>query len=241
MKTIAIITIIFLAMIGLAIQKVTNQAEQFRSTDVTVLRDLTDSDQSIPEKSEITSMFNLNDSMWSGATLRFIDLTDVSHNHTFTAQIKPENQWMGNEFDRKKQVEKFYSSIDTIFQTAMSEQPGKNYSSIYLPLATELNLLSKSPATTKVLLAYSDLMENTQRFSLYDPTNMELLSSKPDSVLHILEREATIGNLSGIKVYLIFDPKNNTADEEYLKVAGFYKRLLESKGAIVRVSANISS
>ena len=62
----------------------------------------------------------------------------------------------------------------------------------------------------------------------------------PDSIKNYFEALAPLKNLTGIKVYLIYQPKNNQADELYQMIAGLYKTLLVSKGATVEITANIN-
>ena len=210
------------------------------STDITVMRDITDTQISQPKLADISTLLNLNNSKWDGAYFKFVDITDVSYNHNYEIKIDPENQWLGNELDRDKKVKQFYAEINKILLNADSEKVGKVNSSIYKPIATELNRLSQSSSQKRFLLIYSDLEENTDKLSFYDKKTINLLRTDQNSIRKYFEALAPLKNLTGIKVYLIYQPKNNQADELYQMIAGLYKTLLVSKGATVEITANIN-
>ena len=53
------------------------------------------------------------------------------------------------------------------------------------------------------------------------------------------EAQSKLPTLAGITVYLIYQPKDANDDAVYHVVSNFYKQLLESKGATVRIEANL--
>jgi hypothetical protein len=237
-KIIAIISVILIIIVTTII--LASTTVNTNVTELTVMRDITDNQLAQPQLADIVSILNLDNSKWNGADVRFLDITDVSYNHTYESSINAENQWMGNDFDREQKVKNFYAQITQILTNLEKESSGKNNSSIYTPIARELNRLSKSSAQQKTMLVYSDLMENTDEFSLYKKCNLNLLKTNPDTVRKYFESLNSLGNLKGIKIYLVYQPVNKEADEQYRLIAGFYKDLLESKGATVEITANIS-
>jgi len=240
MKTaIYLFSTLFIILAGVIIMRKSFDQHPI-STDITLMRDITDAQISQPKLTDVSSLLNLDNSKWDGAYFKFVDLTDVSYNHNYEAKIDPENQWLGNELDRDKKVKQFYSEINQILMNADSEKVGKVNSSIYKPIASELNRLSQRTSQNRSLLVYSDLEENTDKFSFYDNKNINLLKMNPDSIKNYFEALAPLKNLTGIKVYLIYQPKNNQADELYQMIAGLYKTLLVSKGATVEITANIN-
>lgn len=240
MKTaLKIILVVLLILIAVVFVN-TNLNRSLTTTEVTVMRDITDNHISQPKLADIVYLLNFNDSIWNGASFRFVDITDVSYNHTYETSINAENKWMGNEFDRQKKVKQFYSEIIKILTNAEAETDGRANSSVYIPIAIELNRLSQSTATKRVLLIYSDLTENTAELSLYKKDNSMLMKTNPDSIRKYFESETPLKNLEGIKVYLIYQPTNRETDEKYKLIAGFYKNLFESKGATVEITANVN-
>ena len=211
-----------------------------QTVEVVVIRDVTDSMIAIPKSDEIISQFGLDKEMWNGGKFRLVDLTDVSYNRTHEASIESENELLSNKFQRNDKVKKFYSQISKIISDASQENIGKDNSSVYFPIAKELNKLSQSSSTKKILLVYSDLMENTDEMSFYDPMKLDLIKTNPDSAKRYFDSQMKLKNLNGIKIFLIYQPLNMKDDGVYKVVSNFYKTLFESKGANVEITAGIN-
>jgi hypothetical protein len=210
------------------------------SADTTIIWDITDSMMVTPKLSEVISLYGFEDNIWSEAKFRLLNVTDVSINKIHEASIESENEWMSNKFKRNDKVKKFYSDINEILSDALKQKIGKDNSSLYLPLAKELNRLSNSKASNRVMLVYSDMLENTDEMSFYKNETLSLLKTNPDSVKKYFESQLKLENLTGIKIYLVFQPLNMKQDEVYRIVSGFYKNLFENKGATVEITAGIN-
>jgi hypothetical protein len=111
---------------------------------------------------------------------------------------------------------------------------------MYTPIARELELLSKSKSQRRILIVYSDLMENTESLSFYRKQDFEKLKTKPEQVQKYFEALAPINTLTGIEIYFIYQPTDTKSDERFRIISGFYKKFLESKGAEVNISANLT-
>jgi hypothetical protein len=208
-------------------------------SEVVVLRDITDKQLAQPNVDEILSLFNL-ENKWNGGIFRFTDLTNVSYNQTVEIKLQARNEWLSNELDRDKEIKQFKNNISETISNSEKEAVGKDNSSVYFPIAKELNRLSQSTSTKKVLLVYSDLMENTAEMSFYDNQNYSLLKTNPGSIRKYFDSQFRLNNLSEIKIYLVYQPLNIGEDEIYKVVSGFYKNLFESKGAEVEITAGIN-
>lgn len=208
-------------------------------TEVVALRDITDSHLVQPKADEILTLFNPK-SEWNGRVFHFTDLTNVSYNQGVEVKLEAKNEWLSNELDREKEVKGFENGLKEILGKNEREGIGKDNSSVYFPIAKELNRLSQSSSTKRVLLIYSDLMENTREMSFYDNKKLRLLKTNPNDVKIYFDSQVELVNLDGIKIYIIFQPKGAIEDERFKVVSGFYKNLFESKGAKVEVTANIN-
>ena len=139
MKTLALISGVAIIIVGIAGISITNSYKALSTTEVTVMRDLTDFKQSKPQMSDVLPLFDLRKGKWNGAKFRLTDITAVSHNHVYETNIDPESMWLGNEFDRDKKVDKFYADVQKFIEDSQ-ENPGMTVnSSIYIPIANELN------------------------------------------------------------------------------------------------------
>lgn len=231
-----IIVLAIVAVISL-IMACASQSSQI--TEVVVLSDITDRHLTQPKAEEILTLFNPQ-SKWDGRVFLLGDLTDVSYNQVKEVRLEAQNEWLSNELDRGKEIKQFNNSVSEIISNDGMSAEGKGNSSVYFPIAKELNRLSQSSSTNKVLLIYSDLMENTREMSFYDERKFNLLKANPDPVKKYFDAQVELRSLAGIKVYIIFQPSGVKEDEQFRVVSGFYKKLLEDKGATVEITASTS-
>ena len=239
MKTINILIAIFAILLLIIFCSLFADTKSNLSA-VSVIVDITDPLTVKPNAEEIKSLFNLNENKWEGVDFRLLYITNVSYNPNYETNIEPENQWLSNQFQRNEKIKNFYADIDKIINDTSSESIGKDNSAVYFPIAEELNRLSQSKATTKEMFIYSDLMENTDELSFYDKNTFELLKDKPDKIKNYFDSQIKLNNLSGIKIYLIYQPTNTKQDDDYKVVSDFYKILFQSKGATVEITANMN-
>ena len=211
-----------------------------RQTAVVVLRDVTDSFAAHPNAGELLALFDLRGAQpWSGARLRVSSITDVSHNRVSEARLDPANKWLSNELERGRHIERFEADVVRIVDNSGAVGTGKNHSSVFYAVAQQLTYLSGSGADAGILIVYSDLMENTPELSFYDTRVLAALRERPDEVVRAWEGRLGPATLAGIDVYLIHQPASAADDAAYQTVSGFYRQLLEGKGARVTVSANL--
>ena len=237
MKTTIFIIIALLATVTLFMSRTT---EKPTTTEVIVLRDITEKSLARPNADELTGLFNLSANAWNGSTFSFENITDVSYNPVNEVRILPQNEWLSNELQRTKEINNFKNKVSEIIADSAKENIGKSKSSIYVPLVQKLNHLSQSQSQKRILIIYSDLMENTKDISFYNVKTMKLLKTNPDAISKQFDALQPINNLGGTQVYFVFQPANPDSDSEYKTVSQFYQKLLEDKGAKVNISANLS-
>lgn len=215
-------------------------SERNTTTELVIARDITDSRIEQPKLEEIFSLFGLTENPLNGAIFKFQNLSDVSYNQRSQLRIEQQNKWLSNEMERQGEIKKFKIAIESKLEQSPSDTIEKENSSIYLPIARELNQLSQSKSDRRILVVYSDLMENTLEFSFYRKGDFELVKNQPDSLQKRFEKELLISPLSGIEIYFIYQPKDIKSDQRFQIISEFYKKLLESKGAKVTISANLN-
>ena len=236
MKTIIIVLLISGSLI-FGISKINPNTS--KTNDISTMGDITQFHLVQPQAKDIIPLFGLDKDQWNGGDFHFVDINDVSFNHVYEVKIEKENKWLSNEFERTKKVKNFTSSITKILSDAAKAKVGRSNSSIYIPIAHELNRLSQSYLDTKILLVYSDLIENTNQMSFYDSTKLSLVKKNPQLITKYFSSLVPLRNLNGIKVYLIYQPSNSVEDGQYRIMSEYYKNLLESKGATVDIVANL--
>lgn len=209
--------------------------------EVSVLHDWTETQIARPIADEIIPLFGLDSNKWKAAEFRYGYFTDVSFNRYTTISLTDGgSRLLSSGFTRDKEIARFTDSIRTFLASLSADTVGRPHSSIYLPLVAELTRLAES-ATTRVLLVYSDLMEN-QDISFYDKRTFRTLQTNPDEIAaELVEKAPLPSDLTGIQIYLIFQPADAHEDQVFQVVSGFYKTLLESRGASVTISANVTA
>ncbi len=211
------------------------------TAEIAMLRDVTAKNFMQPNPDEIFPLFDLTSSPNHGAIFRFADISDVSYNQTKQVKITATGKWLSNEFDRQKEIDAFLKSAATICRESQNDTLGKDRSSVYLPVARELIRLSQSASQRRILIVYSDLMENGTAISFYHSKEMKRLQSNPETIKKNLEEMAALPRLDGIEVLFIYQPITAQDDATYRVVSEFYKTMLQDKGARVTIEANLQN
>ena len=232
-----LLTIFVFTIVILLIADCTRQMST--TTEVYLYNDVTDLQIAKPNLDEIISLYDF-DNKYNGGIFHLAKLTDVSYNQSAEAKIASVNPWLSNELERNKEISNFKDQVLESITNTEKDSTGRVNSSIYLPLANSLNELSNSKMQRRILLVYSDLMENTLEMSFYKKENFALLTTNPQKVQNYFEKLAKLNSLTGIEVYFIYQPKDNLSDQKYKIVSDFYRKMLEDKGAKVIISANIN-
>lgn len=209
------------------------------TTAVSVLWDVTDSSIAGPDSESIRKLFHLEDNKWQGADFRYSTITDLSLNEMSEAHIKASFSLLSNEFERTSEVAAFNANVNTILSAGKLRGEGRIHTSAYKPISRELMHLSESAAEKKILVVYSDLMENESDFSLYGKNMLELIEKNPESVKEAFLKEMPLPSLSGITVYFVYTPKSEIQDKEFSILSQLYASMLEAKGANVYIVPNL--
>lgn len=210
------------------------------TTDVIVLSDVTDSLIAKPDGVELISFLNTSNK-WDGISFTLSSISDVSIGKTDKVFIKAESRWLGNEIKRTRDLKAFYNSVEELLARSSGEVIGRKQTSVYIPIVTSLTSLAESSSNKKVLIVYSDLMENTNEFSFYDPQTLSELKTKPEVALGKLDSLLHLPSLRGVDVVFVYQPHNTTEDSAYRIVSWFYKSMLEKAGAHVVITSNLSA
>jgi len=214
-----------------------NQVEHSNATSLMV--DLTEGKDSRPLSDEVLSLFEFEKDKWSGEFFRFSEITDIGLMPVKKVSLGYEKSLFSNELIRNRNVDHFKREIESIVNNLESDSAGRPNSSIYLPIVKELGVLNTYKFKSRTLIIYSDLVENSPIISLYDPESYHALETNPDSIQKLLENHASIPDLQGIRIILVYAPQNLQNDERYRLVSSLYKKMLESHGAHVEITASL--
>lgn len=208
---------------------------------VSTMVDETEDMRPAPDPAEIIPLFGLDEDKWNGASFSVRTVTDVSFTRQRTITLPAGgNRLRSNSFARDREVAAFKDSITALLDSLKTDTTGKPQSSIFLPIAEELNRLAENKAQQRILIVFSDLFENTQGgLSFYSKKTLTELRNNPDKIKAALLAKLPLKPLDGILVYIIHEPENAEADELFRLVSGFYKSMLEEQGAKVIIAANV--
>jgi hypothetical protein len=199
------------------------------SITLSVLADKTEVLIPDPTFLQITSFFK--DKKYQEGVRHFYyqTITNTNINTSFHTSI-PASDMFENSLQRKVLVQKFYERIDTLVNT-QNRQP-KNYqsSSILKPLIRECIRIQETNSTRRVILLYSDILEASDLFNVYQKRSQQLLFSNPEKVVEILEAQLTIPKLNDIELHIIYYPKNRLHNRLFEKMTTVYKQLFKDSG-----------
>ena len=236
MKTILIIILIISTTMGATLFF----HKPPKTTEISVLRDVTDKHLAQPNADEIIKLFDLTGlHKWNGAIFRFSNVSDITYSPVSETKVEPNYEWSSNEIERVKEIQTFNETISEIIGQSKNDSIGRDHSSVFLPIFHALQRLSESKSYRRVLIVYSDLLENNMDVSLYEGGMVNVAQLNKDSLGLIIQNEPLLPNLTGIEVYLIYQAADAEKDKEYRIISDFYKSLLENKGAKVVISGNL--
>lgn len=233
-------TLLFaLAVLGCLAALAWKQLPKTKTIEISVLRDVTDSELVKPDINDLYTLYELDRDEWNGCKFRFSNLSDVRLNYTSEIELLPEQALFSNEIERGAKLDKFRTAIESTLSKAGEDSIGRTHSAVYEPIANELEQLSKSKSEKRILVVYSDLLENKPNFSVYRNQNPGREKPDADVVLREFKIRHSLPSLLGIVVYFIFQPANEREDEAFHFMSAIYQKLLEEKGATVYIKANI--
>ena len=141
----------------------------------------------------------------SGGIFRIYKINDVGENQFAEMKYPKEGQFSADatEYQIKddKSLKKFKTSFSKTFDEIIGkETPEKQNTKIFLPVCKALNQLRESKSTRKVMIIFSDMLENSELFSFYK-------EKSPDATATMDKLEEayaiTFPELKDIEVYIV--------------------------------------
>ena len=210
------------------------------TTEAIIILDLTEETFTHISINDYKTISSLNANVFNGEVVRIQPITENGFNIVECHKIqRVASSALGNEYQRRSELKKFYSSIDSSLQLLKQGRARRSGSVIFKILSEELNHLNKSKADKKILIINSDLIENSF-IDFTNPSNIERIRNNPNEIEKLLTDKYPVSDLKGITIYILYKPVNKWDSERFEIVSDFYKKLFESKGAIVNVSGNIN-
>ena len=215
------------------------------ATAISIVMDTTDYHKLFPIADPILALYEFDDNINTEAYFRLScisdkQLTPVTEFHLESGdETEKKNKHRISNF-RENHVLIFYdkirntitsfSSLDTAIQS--------DYSECYRTIVNETKWLMEKTAGKKVLIIYSDLMENSDLYNFYE-MNISTQVFEKEKVISTLDSVFALpDHLIGLEVYLVFQPKDRLEDARYQATSKLYKEMFESRGAMVKIQSN---
>lgn len=236
--TLIVLTIFLMSMV--ACRKTQNEAH---TTAIGVVGDITDTGLIHISSAEVITLFGISDSrLYNGYTFRCRHISEAQDSKITQLQVKPEGWLLSDENKRIAELKGFKAKVTEAVESLKSVQTSTRKNSLVVQtLSLELDALAKTIAQDKVFVVTSDLYQHDENFSFYSPSDFKQALDNPNDVVERFEKIAPLPNLKGIKVYLVFRPRDYEAQQHYDVAADIFSKLLRKHGAEVIVTPNIVS
>lgn len=178
-----------------------------------------------------------------GGELRLFLINDLSESKSIVLQLaKGVPGLLGqNPLDRIDEIKKFASGVRQNLATLSEEAKWQTeQSKIYQNLCRELNNLVRTNGEQKIVIIYSDMLENSNLFSFYG-TGIEKVRRYLQD-MKVAEKElrtdCQLPDLSGVEINVVtFRDKTN--DERVNLASKFWSALFEQKNAKIRFDSEL--
>lgn len=212
-----------------------NCGTEEKFTEVYVLIDVTDKtlkenkavNQSIPKILKKIGVSSQNGG-YSGGEVKLFLINELSESISSTFRIEKGVQGMlgDNILDRQDKIKEFESKLDKAFSNVFDNSNfDRSKSKIYQNLCREINSLKQNIADNKIIIVYSDMLENSELFSIYTD-NTDNIKIEDFEKKH-LQKDCLLPDLSDIDIFVVTN-RNQKNDENINKAERFWKQLFKS-------------
>lgn len=203
-----------------------------------ILIDLTDSLTSVSEfnPTELRELFKIQNDLNASSYCLLASITDKRYNRYSIRTIESQNSFEANEIERRKLRDSFFFSIHNDILKIKSESAGRRSSFICYAISNTIERLNRcKDCGQKRIIVLSDLMENSDVFSVYNSQQWKLMNKKPEEIYPILDHEYPIKNANGIELIIKHQPLSPIEDEKFHGVYRFFERYYTMKGMKVNI------
>jgi len=228
------------AFVGFYAVKEINTEEPVTNTYLSVLVDKTDATYVELDSILIADLYGYDRrNLWNGSFFRLIGLTDRQYSRIIQYSISPGSRTKDLIVVRKKEVSDMLRSASAAIEKINASSEAKDNSILWEAIIRELNYAANvKGATRKVILIYSDLLENSSWFSVYKDGKPVIPETDRDEVRKFFLEHVEIQNLSGIEIHIIHKSRSYKEDEVFKYMSQLYMELLQEYGATVIIGAN---
>lgn len=192
------------------------------------------------KSADFLSMLDLEQNRNNQIEYRQAFITETFLNFTHQFELKKASpKIMSNDFDRDEEITEFKNNLDAALSLISQEKNGRQYSSVYVPFAREVNRMAQITADTKILVLVSDLTENSEFLSFFAKNFQNDLQNSPEVIEEYFQKELPlVDDLSGLTIHIVHQP-NELDNGVFKKLSRVYRSMLEKRGARIIVQANL--
>lgn len=201
------------------------------TTDIIVLMDVTETHNAFPNANVVLQ--DIGD--FDAGQITLSAITDTHAYPYYVVSLEtPKPYFMQVKEEEDSRQNNFKQDFKVAYETINISSEELQYSYVFSAINTHLVTLSKSKATHKHFLCYSDLLQHSANFSFYSYRhNPKQILKDYDAI--IAKFEAEYGNikgtdLRGVNVTVMYTPQKSD-DALYYHTSQFWKRFFQDKGA----------
>ena len=158
--------------------------------------------------------------------VKVLPLHDLSSAKSKTIKLKQGKSDMErNEFIRKKETDKFKGQLLDLLQELNTNYTGKELKNSHLfePICKGIKKLNKSDADRKIILIYSDMLENS------DIANFHSKSGSTEKWTNQFNEACDPEDAADLEIFVVY-PIDKNNDEKINKAADFWASYFADKG-----------
>lgn len=159
--------------------------------------------------------------------VKIFPLYDLASARSKTVKLKKgKSEFEANKFLRQKEVDKFKTKLSTALLAINDTYTGKalNRSHLIEPICKGMQKLNKSTATNKVVLIYSDMLENSTIANFHGKNN------NTKDWQQRIDAACDPEDVADLAIYVVY-PVDKKNDGKITKAAEFWTAYFTSKGA----------
>ncbi|MBL7771722.1 MAG: hypothetical protein JNM95_02530 [Chitinophagaceae bacterium] len=224
--------------------------KMLEATAVVWLFDITEGTTVYPSWQSILDLYHFPENRYKEAYFKKGCISNFKNNEEDILHL--DNQQVGEQWNRyddpkyrDKQVIAYMNQVkNSIEETTNSGQDnGRKETQCYHRIVSELEYLSSLKAKRKVMIITSDVIENSELLRGYSSDLYHLMiNDRNKAVQEIAEKfsddESIPNKLSGIDVYILFNPRTKEDDIRFDVFSSAYKQMIEENHGRVFIKSS---
>ena len=223
-----------LTIIPLALLLISCEISSPKTTAITLLADRTDPVITKPSLNDIHPFLDLKANPNTGVEITLQNIGHVDYNPLYRKHLKG-STLLENALQRQTDIKRFYTALDTMITQANTRIYNYQSSSIIVPLVRQLDILSRSKNTNKIVILYSDLAEFSDFFNIYDYSSHLKLQEQPLTVARLFKSKLSIPKLHTVHLHIIYYPKTTPQNRTFHSMLQVYREVFKESGLNIHV------